>query len=237
MKAVQTKKARRSERRRWVLAAVLALLVAGFALSSAACGSSDEESTTTAAVSTTSTGESTTTSVVEPSTESSSTTASSDVTSESTDTTEGSTTTTEALSSAETRLPNGNIKAMGFVQAAWEEGGTRYISIDYAEMLTGQEAVDAAHDAGDLPLDQDWVDNDYYISNVNPMLRDFAVSDSVSITTATFESVMDQSIGWDVFERFWTEFPPEGGEHMSEMPWWIERDGNTIVSIDEQYLP
>ena len=237
MKAVQTTRSKRSARRRWVLAAVLALLLAGFALSSAACGSSDEETTTTAAVSTTETGESTTSSMVEPSTESSSTTASSDVSTETTATTSEPTTTTEALSSAESRLPNGNIRAMGFIDAAWEEGGTRYISIDYAEMLSGQEAIDAAHDAGAIPPEQDWVDNDYFIRNVNPMLREFAVSDSVVISTATFGSVMDLSIGWDVFESFWTEFPPEGGQHMNEMPWWIERDGNTVVSIEEQYLP
>ena len=126
---------------------------------------------------TTSVTEGTTTSTtVAPSTTSSSPTTSSVVTSESSTTTEASSTTTEALSSAETRLPNGNIKAMGYIDEVWEEGGTRYISIDYAEMLTGQEAMDAAVEAGYIAPGED-LPNDYFIRNDNPQKREFTVAD------------------------------------------------------------
>ena len=159
------------------------------------------------------------------------------VTSESSTTTEASSTTTEALSSAETRLPNGNIKAMGYIDAVWEEGGTRYISIDYAEMLTGQEAVDAAVEAGYIAPGED-LPNDYFIRNDNPQKREFTVADDASITTATYGGGMEESVvSWDVFRSFWTEFPPEGATHLNAMPWWIERDGDTVVKIAEQYLP
>ncbi len=94
------------------------------------------------------------------------------------------TTTTEALSSAETRLANGHIKAMGFIDKVWEKNGKRYIRIDYASMLTGDEAIEAAIADGVIEPGET-LDNDYYISNVNPQKREFEVSDSVAITTST----------------------------------------------------
>ena len=153
-----------------------------------------------------------------------------------TTTTPSSTTTTEALSSAETRLPNGHIRAMGFIDKVWESGGVRYISIDYAEMLTGEEARAAAVEAGELPPGEE-LPNDYYIRNVNPQKREFTVSATAPITTATFGGGMDEPVTWNQFKSFWSASPPEGGQHLRDMPWWIERDGNEVVSISEQYLP
>ncbi len=94
------------------------------------------------------------------------------------------TTTTETLSSAETRLPNGHIKAMGFIDKVYVKDGKRYISIDYAEMLTGAAANAAAVAAGFIEPGED-VPNDYWISNANPQKRVFEVSDTVAITTST----------------------------------------------------
>ncbi len=81
------------------------------------------------------------------------------------------TTTTEALSSAETRLANGHVKAMGYIDKVWEQGGKRYIRIDYATMLTGDAANEAAIADGVIEPGET-VDNDYYISNVNPAEAD-----------------------------------------------------------------
>jgi hypothetical protein len=151
--------------------------------------------------------------------------------------TDGGTTTTETLSTAETRLPNGNIKAMGFIKKVWEEGGKRYISIDYAEMLTGQEAVDAAIAAGDIEPGED-LPNDYYIRNTNPEKRQFEVSDTVAVTTSTWHGEMDNPVTWDVFKSFWSVSPPDDeAAFLRDSPWWIERTGQTVVKIDEQYLP
>lgn len=239
MRVVRRRSSRKSGVVQRACAIVLTLVVVALVLLLGACGSDEEATTTTAGASTTTvaTGGGTSSTVDDSSTTTSTSTSSTVPVSESTDTTGDSPTTTEALSSAESRLPNGHIKAMGYIDAAWEEDGTRYISIDYAEMLTGEEAVEAAHDAGAIPPEQDWMDNDYFISNVNPMRREFTVADPVVITTATYGGVMDLSIDWDVFKSFWTEFPPEGASHMYDMPWWIERDGQTVVRIDEQYLP
>jgi hypothetical protein len=153
-------------------------------------------------------------------------------------TTSSSTTTTEALPSAETLLPNGNVRAMGFIDEVWESGGVRYLSIDYAEMLTGDEAVAAAIEAGEIAPGED-LPNDYFIRNVSPRLREFTVASSAPITTATFGGSPDepQPVTWAEFMSFWSDSPPAGAEHLHLVPWWIERDGDEVVSIAEQYLP
>jgi hypothetical protein len=150
---------------------------------------------------------------------------------------ESSTTTTEKLSTAETRLANGHIKAMGFIKKVWEAGGKRYISIDYAEMLTGQAAIDAAVAAGEIQPGED-LPNDYFIRNTNPEQRQFEVSGSVAVTTSTWHGEMDHPVTWDVFTSFWSTTPPDDeASYLRDSPWWIERDGQTILKIDEQYLP
>jgi hypothetical protein len=152
------------------------------------------------------------------------------------------TVTTEALSSAEELLPGGHIIAMGFIDSVWvDAGGVRHIKIDYAEMLTTEpEKTEAARAAGDIGPTEVW-DLDYYISNVNPLLREFVVSGSVAITTSTRwapHDGMGAPCTWADFITFWGPGPwPEGETQLHAVPWWIERDGGTVVKIDEQYLP
>jgi hypothetical protein len=146
------------------------------------------------------------------------------------------TTTTEALSNAEILLPNGNVRVMGFIDKVWESGGKRHISIDFAQMLTGEEARQAAIAAGDLAPDQE-LDNDYYIVNDNPRKREFVVAGSASVATSTFGGGMDKPATWSQLKSFWSASPPTGGEHLRDMPWWIERKGTVVISIAEQYLP
>ena len=154
-----------------------------------------------------------------------------------TTTTNGGPTTTEKLSTAETKLANGHIKAMGFIKKVSEVGGTRSITIDYAEMLTGQAAIDAALAAGEISPGED-LPNDYYIKNTSKQTRDFTVSASVAITTSSWQGKMDNPVTWAVFKSFWSASPPDAeAALLRDNPWWIERDGQTVVKIDEQYLP
>jgi hypothetical protein len=178
---------------------ILALLMVVLAV--AACGGEDETTTTTKAETTTTKAQ--------------------------TSTTKADTgTTTEQLSTAETELPNGNIQATGYIDKVWEKSGKQYISIDYAELLTGQEADDAAG-----------ADVEYYIKNDNPQKREFEVSDTASIT----QFATDGPISWDTFMSYWSDSPPSTDADFpydaATALWWIERDGQTVVKIDQQYLP
>ena len=155
---------------------------------------------------------------------------------------ETTTTTAGALSSAETKLANGHIKAMGYIDKVWVSGGKRYIRIDYAQMLTGTAARNAAIADGVIgPGDQ--LDTDYYIQNTSKTKRTFEVSATVKITTSTRwvggTEKMNTPCTWNAFKSFWGS---QAGLNDSEKglhtrPWWIERDGTVAVKIDEQYLP
>jgi hypothetical protein len=145
-------------------------------------------------------------------------------------------TTTEALSSAETRLPDGTIKGMGFIDKVWVKDGKRYLSIDYAEMLFGEAAQKAAIADGYLKPGET-LDNDYYIRNQNTKKREFSISADVVITTATRQGGMDEPATWEQFLSFWGPNPPQDATHLKGMPWWIIRDGTEVFNIAEQYLP
>jgi hypothetical protein len=153
-----------------------------------------------------------------------------------------STVTTEGLASSETRLSSGHIRAMGYISDVWVDGSGRHLSIDYADMLTDSAACTAAaRRDGEIGPTDTW-EFDWYISNVNPRLRTFDVSSSVAITTSTRwiggDMEMDAPCTWLDFLTFWGPGPfVDNEEFLHELPWWIERDGNVIVKIDEQYLP
>jgi hypothetical protein len=155
---------------------------------------------------------------------------------------EETTTTTEKLSSAETRLSNGHIKAMGYIDTVYVTDGKRYISIDYAEYLTGPAADAAAVAAGEIQPGEH-VEDDYWIQNDNPQKRVFEASGSVAITTSTWintfawNEIMDHPVTWAQFRSFWSAAPPADAIHLHRSPWWIERDGMLVVRIDEQFQP
>lgn len=214
--------------------AILVVTLIVLSLGVAAC-SSDEASSTTEQVTTSVAAETSSSTAATTSTTLSTTTSARPSTSTSSTESEGPTT-TEALSSAETLLPNGHIRAMGYIDQIRFDGVTNFLRIDYAEMLTGEEANQAAVEAGEIEPGES-VPNDYFIRNVNPQRREFKVSDSVAITTSTWGGIMERPITWEEFRSFWGASPPADGTHLHNVPWWIERVGDTVVKIDEQYLP
>ena len=233
---------KRGHVRSLLLALSVGALAVGLAVSVAGCGSGDTTTTTNFALpdETTTSARPDKPTTTEAAAVDTSTTDTSVVADTTTSTAAAAevTTTTEKLSTAEQRLPDGHIKAMGFIKKAWVQGGKRYISIDYAEMLTGQAAIDAAIAAGDIQPGED-LPNDYYIRNTNHDLREFEVSGAVAITTATWgDNTPDNPVTWDVFVSFWSATPPDAdAAFLRDNPWWIERDGQTVIKIDEQYLP
>jgi hypothetical protein len=209
--------------RLWTVIAVGMVLAVALIL--AGCSSGDD-TTTSAAPTTTASLETTTTEAATTTT----------ALPETTTTEAATTTTTEALSNAEILQPDGTIKVMGYIDKVWEKDGKRYISIDYAQMLSGEEARQAAIADGVIGPD-DELDNDYYIVNENTKKREFTVSDSATFTTSTLGGVMEQPATWAEFKSFWSATSPEGAEHLKRMPWWIVREGTVVQSVEEQYLP
>jgi hypothetical protein len=144
-----------------------------------------------------------------------------------------------AVAASEELLPDGRIKAIGYIENVWEDGSGRHLTIDYIDYLEGEEADAAAVAAGEI-LPGEYVDDGFWISNVNPKLRTFDVSNSVGIVTWSWgdpDLDMDQPCSWADFVSFWGPGPLPEATPPRGVPWWIFREGNTVVEIQEQYLP
>jgi hypothetical protein len=150
----------------------------------------------------------------------------------------------------ETRLPNGHFRGLVFIIYMDFLGSYHTIRVDYLEMLAGEEAKVAAVEDGAISPGED-LPSDYYIRNLTTPKEEeeaargqgddptFVVYETAPITTYTFGDGGEQAITWEQFVSFWhPTSPPGGGEHMRDVPWWIERDekGN-VVSITECVLP
>jgi hypothetical protein len=160
--------------------------------------------------------------------------------------------TTDSPYPLETRLPNGHFRGLVYIlkmdSTVVYTGSYRNIKVDFLEMLTGEEAKAAAVEDGVISPGED-LPNDYYIRNLTTPEEEaasegdpgpaFMVSDTASITTYTFGNGGEQAITWEQFVSFWhPTSPPEGGEYMRDVPWWIERDERGyVVSITEFHGP
>jgi hypothetical protein len=116
---------------------------------------------------------------------------------------------------------------------AFEEDAVR-ISVDYAQMLTGAAAVDAATAAGEEPPP-----NDYFIVNDNPQLRTFEVATEVEVKLSTQAEGVEPD-GYLVTLEEWRQMfggVTPGMGFVRDVPYWITLDGETVTSIEEQFLP
>jgi hypothetical protein len=201
-------------------ASVLAVLVVAAACSS---GVTDDTATTvtpTSAPATTTTS----TQVEEPPT---------------TTTAPETTTTTEAL-------PEGVREFAYVVGIEASDDGTVVVTADYAQFLTGDEAIQAAIEDGFI-VEGETVPNDYYIVNENPQLRELALDPNAPIVlNACFvdgECVTQIRVTIEQWMVLQEGDMPEGlGEGFQwygegTLPYWVILEGETIIGIEEQYLP
>lgn len=160
-------------------AAAASIVALVLAVGAAACGASggsdaDKATTTTTAAATTTEADATTSTTSASST---------------TDADQGTTTTNLEGVDTETSqldtLPDGDHYGyMAGHETGMVEGQQVDVIIwDEVEFLTGQAAVDAAHEDGAIPADQDYVENDYYIRNKNQRVRRLAVVPDATVTT------------------------------------------------------
>jgi hypothetical protein len=121
---------------------------------------------------------------------------------------------------------------------------------DYAQFLTGEEADEAAVDAGFIEPGEH-VPNDYYIVNENPRLRTLPISVEALIILPTFESGPITDVRVDIDEWLsmfdngepWPEnqVPANDRFFAPGAPWtpyWLTVAANgVVVQIRQQYLP
>ncbi len=118
----------------------------------------------------------------------------------------------------------------GFIREIDTTGPAPVITIDFAEMLTGDQAVAAAAAAGDDPPE-----GDFYISNVNPRLRNFPVETGITVEAVT-EPPGVRPEGYSIALAEWIDMY-RSVPAAREVPYWIELEGGTVTALEEQYLP
>ncbi len=142
-------------------------------------------------------------------------------------------------------LPEG-IREFAYVVAVETAGDRTVVTADYAQFLTGEAANQAAIEDGFI-VEGETVPNDYYIVNENPQLRDLEPDPEAPIVLiACFvdgECVTQVRVTVDQWVGLFDGDTPEGlGEGFQwygqgSLPYWLILDGETIIGVEEQYLP
>ncbi len=121
-----------------------------------------------------------------------------------------------------------------FMRGGTWEGSTPYLSVDYAELLSGDEAAAAAtaHGSESPPP------NDYYIVNDNPKLRSIPADPNMTVKAITEADGM-VSGGYSIGFGQWFDvlIGMSADDFVKDRPYWITIKNGTITAIEEQYLP
>lgn len=128
-------------------------------------------------------------------------------------------------------LPDGS--NFGYVTAV--SSGDRTITIDVAELLTGDAAVIAAIEDGVLEPGAIGVDNDYYVRNRNPKLRTVPVApDAVVVVLVTPGSPDIVAGDLGAIEDQLPTYRQVGG---AGVPVRVTASGGVVTRIDQVFFP
>ena len=143
---------------------------------------------------------------------------------------------TEPVTEVETLDPSAPpSRAEARIAGRLVDRGPGRIAVDVVRVLFGQEAVDAAHEDGELPPEEDSLPNDVYID-------DLGVQEQHDVAEDATTELIDCATGGCQLATFDTATflsgeldPPYGGEHPV-----LELDLDAVgvvVAIREVYLP
>ena len=132
----------------------------------------------------------------------------------------------------------------GWLRSFETGDGATIVRIDQAEMLSGEEAVVAAREAGVIGADED-LPNDYFIRNPDESTTEFTVSpDAIVVLQACYENgpcVTTETVDLETWSILL------GGEEDPGLDWLWYGEGflpyvftvveGTIVEVAEVYLP
>lgn len=120
------------------------------------------------------------------------------------------------------------------VVSAEVDDDTTYLEVDYIQFLTGDEAAAAAAAHGD----ESPPPNDYYIVNENARLRRFAVQDGISVNVVVNDDGSSEPGGRTMPLSDWVvRLEGPAAEAFRAGFHWLTVSGETIMTIEQQYLP
>jgi len=112
---------------------------------------------------------------------------------------------------------------------------TTLLVVDFAQMLTGDEAAAAAGAAGE----ESPPPNDYFIVNENALVRACRVDTTMNVSL-TSSSTGVQPEGYEVAFSVWQDMftgVTADAAFLRDVPYWVTIEGGVITAIEEQYLP
>jgi len=138
-------------------------------------------------------------------------------------------------------LPENSERQMGYVKKVYAKGGANYLDIDYIQWFMGDAAEKAMREDGECPKTGECIVlDDYYIRNVNLLVRTFEITPETKIIMQTYNSENtgivnnNQSITLAQFKNI---FSGSSQTHLKDVPYIIEIQNQKIVKITEQYVP
>jgi hypothetical protein len=113
----------------------------------------------------------------------------------------------------------------------------RTVEFDLIQFLTGDEATAAYVE--DHPDDPGGPPNDYYIVNDNPRLRRLPVAENVQVTVLDWEGgFKPQVIAFgDLPAQLAADDLVPDDDRIWPNPFWLTVNDDTIIAIEEQYIP
>lgn len=126
-------------------------------------------------------------------------------------------------------------RQIGFLRRVFTKSGRYYLTIDYVQFLTGQAAVKAAVEDGEIKAGET-LDNDYYVRNQNPKLRTFTIKAGIPVTVETYVPTGKASVSLAEFKAAMSPSDANNSS-MRAAPWWITLKDSTVTKIAEQYIP
>jgi hypothetical protein len=162
--------------------------------------------------------------------------------------TNGGATTTQPQSTTSTPETTTTLLAsesiFGWLQSFEGTAGAVTISVDVAEMLTGEEALAAAREAGAIGEFED-LPNDFYIRNPDESTIDLTVSPNVVVTLQACyeggECVTSEQVDLDTWSVLLGGEDDPGLEWdwygSGTLPYDFTVQNGVVVEIEEQYLP
>jgi len=141
---------------------------------------------------------------------------------------------TQDTGSADTATPAPSERVPAFVESVRTEGDATILTVDYIQFLTGDEAAAAASERGD----ESPPPNDYYIVNDSTRLREFTVQDGISVVTVVNDDGTSDPGGHELSLAEWVaRLSGPSGDAFRYSFYWLTVSGDTITTIEQQYLP
>ena len=135
---------------------------------------------------------------------------------------------------ADAVAPAPSERVPAFVESVRTEAGATILTVDYIQFLTGDEAAAAASERGD----ESPPPNDYYIVNDNTRLREFAVQAGISVVTVVNDDGTSDPGGHELSLTEWVaRLSGPNGDAFRYSFYWLTVSGDTITTIEQQYLP